>query len=80
MSHKLSYDAIPFAGLRVSCAVLPIRYQLQSVREAYLSRHRCQKVHAKTVKSRVPGVVLFVMHHHIRRLLRPTSELGFMQE
>lgn len=81
MSHELSDDAVPLSCLRVPRAVLPVRHQLQPVREAYLPRHRCQEVHAKTVKSRVPGVVLFVVHHHIRGLLRPTpSESGFMQE
>lgn len=73
MSHELSDDAIPFAGLRVPCAVLPVRYQVQPIRKAHLPRHRRQKIHAKTIKSRIPGVVLFLMHHHIRRLLRPIS-------
>jgi len=81
MSHELSDDAVPLAGLRVPRAVLPVRHQLQPIREAYLPRHRRQKVHAKTVKSRIPGVVLFVVHHHVRRLLRPMpNEPGFMQE
>lgn len=69
MSRELSDDAIPLAGFRIPCAVFSVRYQVQPVREAHLPRHRRQKVHAKTIKSRVPGVVFFLVH--IRRLLRP---------
>lgn len=76
MSHELFDDAVPLAGLRVPRAVLPVRHQLQPVREAHLPRHRRQEVHAKTVKPRIPGVVLFVMHHHVRRLLRPCRMNG----
>lgn len=79
MSHELSDDAVSLAGFRVPRAVLSIRHQLQPVREAHLSRHRRQEVRAKTVKSRVPGVVLFVVHHHVRCFLRPTPN-EFMQE
>lgn len=42
MSHELSDDAVPFPGFRVFRAVLPVRYQLQSVWEADLPRHRLQ--------------------------------------
>lgn len=69
MSHEFSDDAVPFADFRVPCAVLPARHQLQSVGEAHLPRHRRQEVHAKTVKPRIAGVVLFLVHHHVRHLL-----------
>lgn len=69
MSHEFSNDAIPLPGFRVFSTVLPVRYQLQSVREADLPRHRLQKVHAKTIKPRVPRVVFFIVHHHVRNFL-----------
>lgn len=80
MSHELSDDAVPLAGFWIPCAVLPVRHQLQSVREAHLPRHRRQEVHAKTVKPRIVGVVLFSVHHHVRHLLSVNGRAGFMQE
>lgn len=75
MSHEFSDDAVPLPGFRVFRAVLPVRYQLQSVSEADLPRHRLQKVHAKTVKPRVPRVVFFVVHHHVRYFLRRQHDI-----
>lgn len=70
MSHEFIDDAVPLPSLGVPRTVLPVRDELQSVREAYLPRHRLEQVHAKTVKPGVPRIVFLVMHHHVGSLLQ----------
>lgn len=71
MSHEFIDHAVPLAGFRVPRAVLPVGHEFHSIREAYVLRNHLEEVHAKTVKSRVSRVVLFVVHHYVRSLLEP---------